>query len=126
MNPPRWADERVRIEREHGALAPVIMEQAQRKHARAEERVAVLRDRWSDIRDGLAARKLPTVSDIRRPLLQAGAPSRFADLNEDPKNGARIFRLAKDIRDRITVLDLAYDLGILPGRLDEVLERAGV
>ena len=55
VNPPRWADERVRIERawrtracHHGA--------GTEKTRSGGGRVAVLRDRWSDIRDGLAAR----------------------------------------------------------------------
>lgn len=124
--PPPWPEEEARIRREHGALAPVVLDQARRKHARGAARVALLRDRWPEIRDGLAARALPTPAEVRAPLLAAGAPHRLVDLGEGHAAGARVLRLARDIRDRITVLDLAFDLGVFPAAVDDVIADSGV
>ncbi|MBV72093.1 MAG: hypothetical protein CMH52_12265 [Myxococcales bacterium] len=123
--PSRQALE-TRIQDEHGPLAASILPHARSKNERAEARIAVLRDNWSEIRDGLADRTLPKPEDIRRTLCAANAPSTLAELGETRANTARVFRLARDIRNRITVLDIAFELGILPGRIDEVLDRSGV
>jgi len=124
--PPPWAAEAARIAEEHGTLADVIAPQAQRKHARAAARVATLRDRWSEIRDGMIARQLPTPQALRKILSAAGAPSTLAELGVTRPDAARVFRLARDIRDRITVLDVAFEVGILPNEIDEILDAAGV
>jgi hypothetical protein len=34
--------------------------------------------------------------------------------------------LARDMRDRTTVFDLAHDLGVLPARAHEVVARSGL
>ena len=88
--------------------------------------MAVLRDRWPEIRDGLAARGLPTPADVRRPLMEAGAPHRLADLGITRDDAARVFRLARDIRDRVTVLDVGFETGLLPHAIEEILDEAGV
>jgi glycerol-1-phosphate dehydrogenase [NAD(P)+] len=124
--PQKWEDEAKRIREEHGSLAEVVLPQAQRKHARAQARVDLLRDRWTEIRDGLAARALPTPNEVRAPLVAAGAPHRLKDLGIHRDDAARVFRLARDIRDRLTVLDLGFELGVLPGSIDEILDEAGV
>ena len=124
--PEPWEDVEARICAEHGRLAEVILHQAKQKHARAAERVAVLRDRWPSIRDGLAERKIPRPETIRHALSMAGAPNTLSGLGESRSNAARVFRLARDIRDRVTVLDLGFELGILPNRIDDILDLAGV
>ncbi len=123
---PKWSVVEQRIRNEHGPLADAILTHAQNKHARMEKRLAVLRDSWPEIRDGLADRDLPTPEKIRRSLCAAKAPSTLAEINETRANTARVFRLARDIRNRLTVLDIAFELGILPSRIDEVLDRSGV
>jgi glycerol-1-phosphate dehydrogenase [NAD(P)+] len=123
---PTWASEEARIRAEHGPLAEAILPLAQRKHARAEARRAVLRDRWSEIRDGLEARSLPTPQAVRSILQAAGAPSTLAELGVSRTDAAEVFRQARDIRDRFTVLDVAFALGILPGEIDALLNAAGV
>ena len=123
---PRWEKEAERIRKEHGLLADVILPQAKRKHDRAAARRELLKTRWTEIRSGLADRNLPTPASIRKPLLEAGAPSRLSDLKIERADTARVFRLARDIRDRITVLDVGFELGILPGAIEEILDEAGV
>lgn len=124
--PPPWPEEQARIRADFGPLADAVLPQAKRKHARAAERLDLLRDRWPEIRDALAARAIPTPAALRAPLRAAGAPNTLADLGEPRANAARVFRLARDIRDRITVLDVAFELGVLPGAIDAVLDDAGV
>jgi glycerol-1-phosphate dehydrogenase [NAD(P)+] len=124
--PPPWAEEEARLRAEHGALAPSVLGPAKRKHGRAAERIAWLRDHWPELRDALAARRLPTPAEVRAPLAACGAPHTLAMLGEDRANAARVFRLARDIRDRVTVLDVAWELGVLPGAVDAVLDESGV
>lgn len=126
VDPPSWDSEAERIEREHGVLAAAVLPHAQRKHARAAARVATLRARWPEIRAGLAARNLPKPEQIRAVLSAAQAPVTLAGLGTNHTDGARILRLARDMRDRVTVLDLAFDLGVLPGAAEAILAEAGV
>ncbi|MCA9528329.1 MAG: hypothetical protein KC549_18720, partial [Myxococcales bacterium] len=63
---------------------------------------------------------------LRAPLLACGAPASLRDLGSSRADGARVLRLARDIRDRLTVLDVAFDLGLLPGAADDLLVEAGV
>lgn len=124
-SPGAWAVEEARIRKDHGRLADTILDQARRKHARAEQRLAFLRDRWAELRDEMAERALPTPAEVRAPLVACGAPNTLADLGTDRADGARVLRLARDIRDRVTVLDLGFDLGILPGSSDDIVSEAG-
>lgn len=124
--PPAWTDEAARIEAEHGALATVVLPQAQTKHARAGDRLATLRARWPLIREGLRERGLPTPAEVRAPLAACGAPSTLAELGVDRADAARVLRLARDIRDRVTVLDVAFALGVLPDAAEAILDEAGV
>jgi len=34
-------------------------------------------------------------------------------------------RIARDIRDRVTVLDLAYELGVFPQEIETILVQSG-
>ena len=123
---PDWATEEARIKAAHGDLAPIVLGPAKGKHEKAAERLEIMRRRWPEMLEGLKARRLPTSDEIRSILAAAGAPSTLAALNEDRQNAARVLRLARDIRDRITVLDVAYDLGVLPDAAESVLNDAAV
>lgn len=124
--PRPWAEEEARIRAAHGALADVVVPQAKAKHARAGDRLTTLRERWPAIREGLKARALPTSADLRAILSACAAPSTLAALGADRDDTARILNIARDIRDRVTVLDVAYAVGILPGSAAAVLDEAGV
>lgn len=124
--PPPWPDEEARIRADFGPLADAVLPQAHRKHARARDRLATLRKHWSAIHAGLTARSLPKPAEIRAVLAAAHAPHTLDALDEPRHNAARVLRLARDIRDRITVLDLAFDLGILPAAAHAILDEAEV
>lgn len=124
--PPAWAAEEARIKDAFGPLADAILPQARKKHARAAERLATLRKQWPTIRAGLRARQIPTPAALRAILAAADAPNTLAAIDEPRDNARRVLCLARDIRDRLTVLDLAFDLGVLPGDADAILDAAGV
>ena len=59
-------------------------------------------------------------------LEAAGATSTLAALGVTRQDAARVLRLARDIRDRVTVPDVAFEVGLLPGGVGAVLAGAGV
>lgn len=125
-DPPAWDAEESRICADHGPLANSVLKTAKVKHARAGARVSVLRKRWFELRQGLSAMDLPTPDQMRATLRAAGAVHTLSSLGLQRADAARALRIARDIRDRITVLDLAFELGICPDAIEEVLDDSGV
>jgi glycerol-1-phosphate dehydrogenase [NAD(P)+] len=69
---------------------------------------------------------MPSVAEVRRWLTHAGAPTRAREVGIERAFAKAALSSACDMRDRTTVLDLAYDLGVLPARAEEVLTRSGL
>jgi len=65
-------------------------------------------------------------TEARRLLRAAGVPTTIKQLDVAPDELINAFRYARYIRGRYTVLDLAYDLGLLEELQDEVLSNSGV
>lgn len=124
--PQPWQAEEERIRTDHRDLAAAVLEPARRKHLRATARVSVLRERWPEIRQGLAQFDILTPEKVRAVLAQAGATNTLAGLGISRSQAYRALRLARDIRDRVTVLDLAFELGFFPDGIAAVLQEAGV
>jgi len=124
--PPSWHDEARRIAREHRALARIVIAPAERKHARTFARRTALRGSWDRLRDELRALAIPRPSEILAVLAAAQAPASLAELGVSPDDARRALLSARDIRDRFTVLDLAFECGYFPAHVDEVLAAAGV
>ena len=80
-------------------------------------------ENWSAISAGLRERNVPSPSYFRKILNTIGAPCQFEDFGLTRQDVRRTVAIAKDIRDRFTVLDLATDLGLLPDRAEDVLIR---
>ncbi len=125
INPPAWETEENRIKRDHGKLADTVARQARRKNARARERIDILRHNWHDIQKQLAAMNLPKPDVLRGILCSIDAPYTLNNLNFSKEYALRTLRLARDIRDRITVLDIAFETGLFPGAIEQVLEDSG-
>ncbi len=123
---PTWTDERRRIETSFGGLSAVVLGPAQEKFKRRASRMKQLHSRWPEIRAGLSERRLPSPDFIRNILQSAGAASSLLELDEPRGNALRVFRLARDIRDRVTVLDVGFETGLLPARAAELLDASGV
>lgn len=111
----------------HPLLPPDIVDgvvaESLAKFRPPEERRALLGrlvERWPDIR----ARAGISAAAIESALRQAGAPVHAAALGIDPTTLAETVRVARDMRSRYTVLDLADDLGILDTFADRAWEIA--
>jgi len=125
-DPSSWEDEERRIRADHGPLAEAVLPQARGKHGKALGRVCNLEVFWSEIRETLLGMELPGPEEVRAPLVAAGAPHTLEALGLPREDALRALRIARDIRDRYTILDLAFDLGVFPPAIEEVLDQAGV
>lgn len=103
-------------------LAPEAMAIVQAKQRREATRRS-LDALCTDLR---ALPALPKVAQVRCWLQAAGAPTHVAAVHRDASFLHAALLLARDMRDRTTVFDLAYDLGVLPARADEVVARSGL
>ena len=93
----------------------------------SKERYIAAKQKWAEKQKAAGVTARMIASPDRLPpgqKLTTGFP--VLDLGESRANAARVLRLARDIRDRITVLDLAFDLGVFPTAIDELLAEAGV
>jgi glycerol-1-phosphate dehydrogenase [NAD(P)+] len=124
--PPTWEEEQDRIQKVHGSLAEAVLDQARQKHSKRQDRLEILKADWAGIREDLRALGIPTSDQLRKPLVAAGAPRTLKDLGLSIEDALRALRIARDIRSRYTVLDLAYELGVFPDAIKEVLCGAGV
>ena len=104
-----WLDAR------HPDLGPVSMEavrlEASSKYARDKRRKARadLRESWQAVRVELAE-AAAHARRIDEALARAGAPRLPAEIGVEPEEAARLLAVCRDIRDRLTILDLAADL----------------
>lgn len=82
-------------------------------------RLTLLRERWSEIRSRLAAQLLPA-AQLRDLLHAAGCPVRLKDIGLDRSQLRASYYSARTIRQRYTVLDLAYETGLQDECVDEI------
>ena len=69
---------------------------------------------------------VPSVATLRARLLRAEVPTRAASLGLDEAFLMGALASARDLRDRYTVFDLAFALGVLPVHSARVIERSGL
>ncbi len=125
---PDWASERARIERIHGPLAQEIARCYQPKWRPADDQrrfVTGIVQGWPELRAATAAIVRP-VDELKGALQAAGAPTTAAELGVSRDEARELFVVSRDMRARYTVLDLAWDLGLLESMRDEVLDRSGI
>ena len=105
------------------AIAPSAREVVAQKFARESERP----DPRGLLERSLLAGPGPgTVAAARADLISAGAPVRANALGLSAAFLKRALLHGRDLRDRYTVFDLAYALGVLPDRADDVVDRSGL
>ena len=125
-DPTSWETEEARIRADFGPLSEAVLPEARAKHKGSMGRICDLEVFWNEIREELTTFGIPTPDDVKQPLIRAGAPCTLADLGLSREDAHRALRIARDIRNRYTVLDLAYELGVFPAAIDDVIEDAGV
>lgn len=110
-----------RFKKLHGAVV---------KHARPaypspdvlRARLSKLVENWDDVMTKVK-RTLRTCAEIEEELRSADAPVRYAELDIARDRSRDAITWSKDIRNRYTILHLAWELGLLEEWADEALER---
>lgn len=88
------------------------------------QRLTLLRERWPLIRERVAAQLMPA-DHLRGLLRAAGCPTAPADVGVDLARLKASYELARTIRSRYTVLDLATETGVLSECVDELFAPGG-
>jgi glycerol-1-phosphate dehydrogenase [NAD(P)+] len=87
-------------------------------------RLALLRERWPELRERLAAQLLPA-ERLREMLRAAGCPTEPSDIGLSPRALKETYFRSRMIRRRYTSLDLAAEAGILGACVDELFAPGG-
>lgn len=107
-----------------GPKAEVVISEFQKKCARQDQLLAqgrLIRERWDEIRTAVRPFLMPT-SQIRSVLNLAGAKIHYSDLGVDAVLFREALIFAMCIRNRYTVLDLAFAIGELEEWAEEVIK----
>lgn len=108
-------------------LAESAVEETLAKYISADQlrgRLHAIQERWPTLRERLAA-QLMAPGQIRGLLAAAGCPTNPADIGIDRATLRESYWLARTIRSRYTVLDLAYEAGVLDACVDELFAPGG-
>lgn len=82
-------------------------------------------DNWDSIWAAVAPYRIP-FKEIQQPMKKATAATTLAEVHQTEKTARMAILDGNFYRPRYTILDLAWELGVFPGRIDELLERAEV
>lgn len=108
----QWEADMIRY---YGPAAPSVIRLEKESCKNAPDqvlaRLAVIEDRWEDIRAIIAL--LPSADYIRNILLSLSAPASPVDIGIDRQTFLESFLAAKELRNRYALLQLLYDLGLL-------------
>jgi glycerol-1-phosphate dehydrogenase [NAD(P)+] len=108
-------------------LADAAVAESLAKHPTAEEharRMHALRERWPDLRAHLGEQLLPA-GELRAMLAAAGCPTAPEEIRLDRDALRATYARARSIRRRYTVLDVAYEAGVLDVCVDELFAPGG-
>jgi glycerol-1-phosphate dehydrogenase [NAD(P)+] len=107
-----------------GEVADRAVVESLAKHPTADQlqqRLALLREGWPDLRERLRSQLLPP-AELRRRLHALGAPSLPGEIGVTPARLRADLLTARQIRRRYTMLDLASEVGLLERWVDEVVD----
>jgi len=123
--PDSWEDAEPSLAVRHGALWKVVREEARAKHRRAADRAkrfASHQERWGEI--WAVLRPLcPDPASLCEAMRRAGAPTTATELGLSVEDIHRSLLLAREIRNRYTILDLAAEVGLLDDWAKEIVRR---
>ena len=88
------------------------------------QRLMRIQQRWPILREHLE-HQLMTAEHIRDLLRAAGCPTEPEEIGVSMVQLRKSYTLARTIRSRYTVLDLAYEVGILEACVDELFAPGG-
>ncbi|MEC9439530.1 MAG: iron-containing alcohol dehydrogenase [Myxococcota bacterium] len=119
-----WEDYDAMLAERFGKLHGPVRKHAEQAYPTPEElraRLTLLKQNWSTILERVQ-RTLRTKDSIEEELRQADAPVRFADLDVARDRARRSIAHSKDIRNRYTILHLAWELGTIDTWTEQALE----
>ncbi len=126
--PPREEVERSVLQRHSiPQLAENAVQQSLAKYITPEQlqqRLRRIQERWPSIKERLE-RQLMTAEHIRALLHDAGCPTKPAEVGISAAQLRETYTLARTIRSRYTVLDLANEAGILDACINELFAPGG-
>jgi glycerol-1-phosphate dehydrogenase [NAD(P)+] len=109
------------------SVAEKAVEQSLAKYVDSEQlgqRLSAIRECWPTLRERLA-QQLMTADQIRQLLQAAGCPTDPAAIGIEPARFKQSYQIARHIRSRYTVFDLATETGSLSECVDELLAPGG-
>ena len=121
LTPPERRREEFR--RRYGPDAEEVMEQFKAKwvdEGGRKELLERMAEMWDEMRRVISESLIPA-AQLKEKLGSVGAPTRISQIGVDEEEFREAILHAREIRNRWTSLDLAYLVGILPDRVDELL-----
>lgn len=125
---PSWDDEVAAIRSVYGPLTDAVVAEYAAKYEpweRKEEQLKRILSAWPDLTRRLAP-LLPDFARTRSTLRAVGAPVTAAELGLSDEEVLLALRWARCLRARYTVLDLAWDLGLLDDWAEAVAAESGL
>lgn len=119
-----WDEYREVLRERFGVLFDAVVKHAEPAYPSPDElrrRLGDLKANWQHIMKSIG-RTLRTRQSIEDELTAANCPVRFRELGVDGDRALAAVTWSKDIRNRYTILHLAWELGELEGWADEALE----
>ena len=112
-----------------GTLSPVVQREYGKKMEKFPMAVSYLTTQrnWLKLKKSITS-SLNSPAKLKTCLQKAGGAHRFSDLQDSGQPLARekfvrTVLCANQMRERFTILDLAFLFGILPGSLEEIIDR---
>lgn len=105
-----------------GQLAPQVMKEFEKKRMpwlQKKEELGAIIDNWDDMVSMLHP-FLRSSQEIKRILTEAGAKAHYADLGVSPDDFKKVVMMARTMRSRYTILDLADELDLLGMFVNEI------
>jgi glycerol-1-phosphate dehydrogenase [NAD(P)+] len=112
----------------YGQAGPLFNEVVHSKYLSDEalvERIRWIQDHWEHIWAEIDP-YLPSIDQVRAPLRLAGMPLTLASVQRSKEDAIEALVKGPQYRTRYTLLDLAWELGLMPDAAEEVLELADV
>ncbi|TXD33637.1 sn-glycerol-1-phosphate dehydrogenase [Lujinxingia vulgaris] len=120
-----WEDYAALLKERFGPLYEAVVKHAEKAYPSADElraRLTTLKSQWSVLRQKVGS-TLRTCNSLEEELVEAKCPVRFADLDVARERAWRAVAHSKDIRNRYTILHLAWELGTLDAWTDKAIDR---
>lgn len=122
---PTWEDYQEGLKAHFGPLYSAVAKHAEAAYPTPDllqARLSLVKERWAEVMDAIRP-GLRTSDSLEKELLEAHCPVRFKDLGVDPERALSAITRSKDIRNRYTILHLAWELGVLDAWADQAMDR---